>query len=253
MRAITNQRILSSLGRLIIINLLFLYADSTHAQVHLTGFIGGTNTIPSDVRLHGPGDQGITFQQIHWQTESLRSPIYFGLRIEYQLRPLPWLGGEVEFIHAKVIADPEQVVLINYYMGGAAIDERAELRTNAEKLSVSHGMNYLLFNLTARFGLFTGLDRNESPLDIVVRLGIGPTIPHPETSIHGRRRSDYQYGGLATQAAVGIAWWLSNRFALVAEYKFTRARLEFKTALESADTILKTHHIIGGICWKWHK
>lgn len=232
---------------------MLLYVDSAYAQVQFTSFMGVTTTIPSDVMLRGPGDQGITFKQVHWQTESLRSPIYFGLRVEYSLRPLPWLGGEVEFIHAKVVANPGQVVLIQYYMGGAGFDERAELRQAVEELSVSHGMNYLLFNLTARFGLLAGLVRDESPIDIVARLGIGPTIPHPETTIHGQRRSDYQYGGLATQAAVGIAWWLNNRFALVAEYKFTSTRLEFDTASKSAHTTLKTHHVIGGISWKLNK
>ncbi len=255
MRRISHKRIQSAFGKLIIITLLFLYADSALAQVHLTGFIGGAATEPSVVRLHGPGDMGIILRQIHWQTESLRGPIYYGLRIEYRLRPLPWLGGEVEFIHAKVVADPNQRVSITYWTGGNgdATDEVAQLRVVAEELSITHGMNYLFFNLTARFGLFTGFGSKESPIDIVARLGVGPTIPHPETTIYGQRRSDYQYGGLATQAGAGIAWWLSNRFALVAEYKFTRTRLEFDTVSESVDTTLKTHHVICGISWRLHK
>lgn len=228
---------------------------------------------PSDIRFRRAGGaaRDFTVEDVAWQGQSFKHPLYYGARVVH------WphggegggrFGGMVDFVHAKAIADMAQQVRLKGRLDGKPVPEQARVGELFDKLEFSHGHNMLFL---------AGLMRLQSLAPKVspyVGLGVGISLPHTEIHIarnDPRRTYEYQYTGPAAQALAGVEIRLP-RISLFLEYKFTIAGYSAPlTGREGswlpvdlgrqwlswwrgdappgghASTLLATHHLLGGL------
>ncbi len=116
-------------------------------------------------------------------------------------------------------------------------------RRQQRRFAMSHGMNFILANVM----WITPAGNRSGRVDVVGRLGLGPTLPHVESRIGREERQGYELGGFGLQVAPGIALLTTRRWRLTAEYKFTFARPHVSVPRGTATTTLRPHHIALGI------
>jgi hypothetical protein len=228
---------------------LFATTSSTRAEWRTGVFTGKSFTHSSDLNI-SQSTQGndLTFSDIHYSDESFNSPIYYGYRLGYFFESRPYLGVELEFFHFKIFSDPQEQVLTSGIQNGSPIHRIQALGEVVQRFSISHGVNFLLLNLVGRYGLFRSLEKPHGRIQWSGRLGIGPTILHPESTIEGVEDEHYEFNSPGLQLAIGSSVSLWSRSSLLVEYKFTYNKVaEAGLAEGTADTSLFTHHLIGGI------
>ena len=79
------------------------------------------------------------------------------------------------------------------------------------------------------------------------RVGIGVSVPHPESTIAGADLEEYEWGSFSAQAAAGVELRLRRRVSLAGEYKLTRTVQNVSVVHGSVSTPLTTHHLVTGI------
>jgi hypothetical protein len=200
------------------------------AQWYAGVYMGANTTMPADVTVTGDG-YDITFPDVSFEAKSFTSPQYYGWRVGRFVDEGRRLGLELEFIHLKVIAKPE------------------ELGPEVTRYQMTHGLNFLVVNLTNR----TPLGRSaygEPRVALVARGGVGVTLPHAETTVFGEPREQYEYAGLGAHAAVGFDIRLKGRLSLISEYKLTYARPTISTAHNGTGrTTAMSHHLAVGFAF----
>lgn len=193
-------------------------------------YLGAHNTASADVTVRGDG-YDLTFPDVSFRAEPFTSPQYYGWRVGRFVDQARRLGVEVEFIHLKVIA------------------ERADLGPEVSRYQMTHGLNFLVVNLTSRrpFGRSA---YGEAPYALVTRAGAGVTLPHAETTIFGVSQEQYEYAGLGAHLAAGFDVRLAGRLSLVTEYKLTYARPTITTAHRGTGrTTTLSHHAAVGLAF----
>jgi len=194
---------------------------AAQAQWYVGAYLGANYTHPATIRVDLPAAQlALRYDDVGFSGEPFASPQYYGIRIGREVGR-GRLGVEVEFIHLKVYADPMDAVVTRYAM--------------------SHGLNFLLVNLVARQPIANGR------ASLVGRGGIGPTLPHAETTVLGIEREQYEFGGIGWQAAAGVEIALARRLRAEAEYKFTFARPVIDVAGGTGRTSSATHQVTFGL------
>lgn len=209
---------------------LLLVPGVASAQWYAGVYMGGHTTRPADVRVAGDG-YDITYPDVEFRAESLTSPQYYGWRLGRFVDEGRRLGVELEFIHLKVIA------------------ERESLGPEVSRYQMTHGLNFLVVNLTNRrpFGRSA---YGDAPYAFVTRAGVGITLPHAETTILGVPREQYEYAGLGAHLAAGFDIRLRGRLSLVTEYKLTYARPTITTAHSGTGrTTALSHHAAVGFAF----
>ena len=159
-----------------------------------------------------------------------------------------WLGVEGEFIHLKVFADTARSAHVSGTLRGHAIDEVRPIGSVVERFSISHGMNVLLVNaVVRRQGPRADGGRTPARWSLAGRVGAGPSIPHPESTIDGISLERYEWGALAMHLAGGAEVRVAGRLSLMGEYKLTRTKQDVTVAAGTAQTTLVTHHLAFGV------
>jgi len=213
-------------------------------------YTGGARSGDSTLRVTQPAlGNDLAFERVSFESRSFEPPLYYGLRGGYFLPRAPSLGFEAEFIHLKVFSDPRQRVRVTGLRRGLPIDRELALGEIVEQYSISHGVNLLLFNVAARRGLGHDADSPDGRLVLTARAGLGPTIPHTESSVEGRRQEQYEVGRLAWQAAGGAEFRLWRGLHALGEYKFTRTRQRGELFSGRAESLLRTHHGVFGLSY----
>lgn len=213
-------------------------------------FFGTAHTLSSPLTISQPSlGNNLTFADLRFKSGSFESPVYYGFRIGYFLPPLPFLGVEAEFIHLKVYSDPKQEVHVSGLYHGAPIDQDMRLGEIVQQYSISHGANLLLFNVAGRYALKKGPASPKGLVILTARFGLGPSIPHTESTIDGQSKGQYETGRLAWQLAASAEVKLWQGFYALVEYKFTRTRQNGKIYSGTAESLLLTHHGIFGISY----
>jgi opacity protein-like surface antigen len=224
-------------------------ADS--AKWTLAFYLGGTRTVPSTLTISQPQRRNrMTFDPVHFSGKSFDGPVYYGARVRYQFGGIPWFGVETEFIHSKVYADTRQSVHVAGQRDGQPISRRVLLQEIVQQYSISHGVNLLLFNAAFQYPLRS----RQAPLNLFSftgRVGIGPTVPHTESSIEGRRQEQYEWGRVAWQASGGIEIQIHRGLIALMEYKFTRTNQRGSVSLGVARSLLRTHHGVFGLGYRF--
>lgn len=216
----------------------------------VAAYVGGASTSASDLSISQPAlGNTLTFGRVRLRSRSFDPPLYYGLRAGYFLRRVPSFGVEAEFTHLKVFSDPGQRVRVAGLRRGAPVSEELALGEIVQQYSISHGANLLLFNAALRHGVWHGGGAPDGRLILSARAGAGPTIPHTESSVEGRRQEQYEVGRMAWQAAGGAEFRLWRGFYALGEYKFTRTRQRGKISSGTAESLLRTQHGAFGLSY----
>ena len=225
-------------------------AEASRGGWVFTAFTGGAATRDSRLSVSQPalGNQ-LTFEGVRFDGRSFEPPLYYGLRAGYFLRRRPEIGFETEFIHLKVFSDPQQIVAASGTRGGQLLNAQIPLGQIVQQYSISHGVNLLLFNVAARHRVGASVERPGGLVVLTARAGVGPTIPHTESSVEGLRQEQYELGRAAWQVAGGAELKLWRGLHALGEYKFTRTRQRGEIANGEARSLLRTHHGVFGLSY----
>lgn len=218
------------LTALVVVGLVAVAPAPAAAQWYAGVYMGANTTEPADVTVKGDG-YDLTFPWVSFEAKSFTSPQYYGWRVGRFFDQSRRFGIEVEFIHLKVIAHP------------------THLGPEVTRYQMTHGLNFLVLNLTNRIPLGRSA-YGDAPFALITRAGGGITVPHAETTIFGEAREQYEYGGLGAHAAIGFDVRLKGRLSLVTEYKVTYARPTITTAFNGTGrTTTLSHHVAAGFAF----
>lgn len=226
--------------------------SSAHADWIASAYLGHAWTRSSTVTLALPDRQtAVEIGGVEYRGESFQSPQYYGYRVTWIPDAHRWIGIEAEVIHAKVYAQTDRLVHFRGTLDGADIDATVPLSSVVQRLAMSHGLNFILANVVLRRELGP-VDAAGTPrFAIVARLGVGPTVPHAETTVENTNRDQYESGGLGAQVAGGVEGTVWKRLAVLAEYKFTTATPELELDGGTITVPSRSHHLVGGLAYRF--
>lgn len=200
------------------------------AQWYAGVYMGANTTQPATVTVTGDG-YDVRFPNVSFEAQPFTSPQYYGWRLGRHVDEARRLGVELEFVHLKVIAKPEDL--------GPAVT----------RYQMTHGLNFLVVNLMRRIPLSRST-QGEGRIALTGRGGVGITLPHAETTILGQPREQYEYGGPGAHAALGLNVRLKGRASVTTEYKVTYARPTISMALNGTGrTTTLSHHVALGFAF----
>lgn len=180
------------------------------------GYRGDTATRSNTVqvtRSSGSNAANLTIGSVEYVGQGWDHPVYYGYRLSHFFKNAPHLGWELEFTHAKAIADVTQIVAIN------GVD--APLSQVLRRYELSHGLNFALANLAIRRPLGTAGVAHR--LLLIGRAGGGLTFPHVETMFEGVTRNGYQYGGPCWQVGGGVEFQIFKGLNAIADLRLAGA------------------------------
>ena len=173
-----------------------------HSEEYLSAYAGVQTAPNSDVSVKDENGKTYDFNA-EWEGRSLAFPIYYGFKY------ISWgeknTGFAIDFAHAKVYVSDETL-------------EKSGFNT----LEFSDGLNFLTLNYLIR------RPQDIQDLNWFYGVGAGINVPHVEvqTTDKGRRTFEYQYGGYALQAQIGLEKNLSEKFVVFAEYAINYADVD---------------------------
>jgi opacity protein-like surface antigen len=126
-------------------------------------------------------------------------------------------------------------------LAGAAVNDTRRMDTAVQRYSMSHGLNFILANVVSRRPIPGGR------LAVVVRAGLGPTLPHGESVVFGVNRERYEWAGLGLHAAAGLDLHVTGRMSGLVEYKVTYARPTIAIADGTGQMSAATHQVAVGL------
>jgi hypothetical protein len=195
------------------------------AQWYVAGYLGTNHTQNADVHVVQPApDVDLAFGDATFRSEAFSTPPYYGYRIGRFLDgDRRRLALEFEFIHLKVIANTGEVLSVNGHIGSTAVSATETMDTVLQRYSMTHGLNFLLGNVSSRFPVGNSAP-DRAPAAIIVRAGLGPTLPHGETQVFGQIQQQYEWAGVGLHGAAGLNVRIHGRLSANVEYKLTYAK-----------------------------
>jgi hypothetical protein len=180
--------------------------------------LGTSFSLPTDLVIRQEGEE--EFEWIaRYDTRPFYEVPYYDLRVGRADRRGAW---ELELVHHKL------------YL--------ANLPDEIERFEITHGYNLITANRTFTLG------------DVVLRLGAGTVLAHPESTIRGLvfdktqgiLGTGWHFSGGCAQAAIAWPYRLSERWRLNFEFKFTGALARVRVATGTADVPNLALHLIVG-------
>jgi hypothetical protein len=218
--------------------------------VVISAYVGAAKTMNSSLTVSQPSlGNNLTFADVRFRSRSFEAPLYYGFRAGYFIPQIPFLGFEAEFIHLKVYTDPRQQVSVRGTRRGEPINRALPLGEIVQQYSVSHGANFLLFNVAARKGFKRDDDAPQGRVIFSARAGAGPTIPHTESRIENQFQEQYEISRPGGQIAGAAEIKLWRGVYALGEYKFTYSKQRGKIFSGTADSILRSHHGVFGLSY----
>ena len=218
------------------------------AEWILAAYIGSAHTLSAALRVTQPATGTVlTLSDVDYEGRSFTPPLYYGYRLSVFPRAEAF-GVEAEFIHLKAYARTERGTRIVGTHNRQAVDRRGHVSDVVQRLSISHGLNLILVNAAVRRTL-ARQPNGARALQLSARIGAGPTVSHPESIVAGESHAGYALGGAAMHAAAGLEYRFSRRFAVMAEYKFTRTKQRLTIARGAAESAFASHHAVAGLVW----
>jgi lipid A oxidase len=213
----------------------------------MTAYLGVTNTRPSTLHLARPAaGTDIVLGPVTYAGDSFSPPVYYGARAGYFFRA--HVGLEAELIHAKVFTDPMEIVARAGQLDGRPVSAPAPLGDVVQRFSISHGLNLLFANIVLRT---SGRPQDDRRVTWLARVGLGPTMPHGESSIAGASREQYELGRVAVQVAGGVELRAFKQARAIAEYKLTHTSQHVAVAGGTVDARFTTHHMVFGLGYRF--
>lgn len=221
------------------------------AETLLSFYSGKSFSDNSDLTLRRPGaDTRLTFRDVAFGDESFTSPIYYGARVTHFFRSRPWLGASVDFFHYKVFARTDRTVRAIGRENGTPVDRRQPLENTIQRFSISHGVNYLTFNLLARQQWRRDTRFPNGRVQPYAGAGLGLLLLHPESEIGGESFQQYEWNGVGYHLFLGVDYRVTRRWGLFVEYKYNARKVNVAVVDGTADTELSTHHLAFGASYR---
>ncbi len=215
----------------------------------LAAYLGAAHTLTAPLSVVQPAiGTEIRFDRVAYEDRSFNPPVYYGYRLSYFPSPATPIGLEAEMIHLKVYTDTSRITFASGTHRHRTLADTLPISDVVQRFSISHGLNLLLVNVAARRTILAR-DAGKPRLQVTGRLGAGPTLPHPETTIDGVSHEGYETGALALQASAGLELRLPGGVALGAEYKFTRTSQSITVDRGLARGTFASHHGVFGVAW----
>lgn len=161
--------------------------------------MGAATTSTNTLRVTPASGPSQSLSIVDYEGEAFRSPWYYGVRVGWLPSATRGFGFEVEWNHAKAIAQLEHDA------------------QDLNQFQQSHGLNFLLGNAIYRF---TPMCSGACTFN--VRGGLGITTPHVESTFRNVHQEQYQYGGIAWQAGAGVEYHLWQFVYGIADARITR-------------------------------
>lgn len=226
-------------------------APEADAEWIVGAYLGNLWTQTSKVSLTLPAQQTqVDIADVQYRGESFDSPQYYGYRVTWIPAAHRWLGIEGELIHAKVFAETSAAVHVQGRLRGLAVDTSLPLSSVVQRLAMSHGLNFVFVNLAMRRTLNRPAPGGRGIVG-VLRVGVGPTVPHAESTIDGVDQEQYQSGGVGAQVTGGLEIGLWRSLGLQGEYKYTWASPEIDVVGGTATVPSRSHHVVAGLTWRF--
>jgi hypothetical protein len=163
------------------------------------GYMGAAGTSSNTLTVSPAAGAPFSIPDVAYKGQAFRSPWYYGVRVGWLPAATKGIGLEVEWNHAKAIAQ---------------IDPRS---FDLNAFQQSHGLNFLLGIVAYRFS--SGCSGR---CTAVVRGGAGISTPHVESTFRNAHQEQYQYGGPAWQAGAGLEYHLWQFVYGIADARITR-------------------------------
>jgi opacity protein-like surface antigen len=229
--------------------LLLLLSLPLRAECRFGAYLGKASTSNADLKIEQPSrGNSLVFHDVEYADRSFQTPFYYGLRMSYFTNRHSNLGLEVEFIHAKLYSESQHEVSVSGVRKGASIDSTIRLGEIVQNFSMSHGLNFLFFNVVGRLRFLGNGDNRAHRVGLYSRAGFGPLIPHTESVIDGEKKEQYEFHGPAYQFAAGAEVEILEKLLLLLEYKFTYVRVKnAKVPHGHAESDIRTRHLVFGI------
>jgi len=221
--------------------LAMVWFNNVQAETTISLLTGQAWTYSNDVRLQQPGGTDLTFSDVSWDTKPFEMPPYYAIRVTRWLDRSPDWGLAIDFNHAKMYSDPEQLVQVSGQQSGAEMNGLVRLGDTFSELEFTDGHNLLTINALRRWRL-------SERLHPYLGGGLGVAIPHVEVGTVEGLTYEYQLAGPAAQLIAGINFPLGERFSFITEYRFSWADLDAKLdSGGSLSTEALSHHLNFGI------
>lgn len=195
-------------------------------EIVLSFYPGRSLTFESKVELDRPDDTSLEFHDVSWDDQSFRSPIYYGLRIGYWIDSEDGWGLVLDFVHAKMFSELDDVVSVTGRRNGLPVGGMERLSDTFAGLSFSHGHNLLLLTAARRWSPWKASESSWiEDLRPYVGLGGGIAVPHVEVRSGGTAAENYQLAGPAFQGLAGIGYRAVRSLEVFMETKISFALL----------------------------
>jgi hypothetical protein len=178
---------------------LFCVPGSARADWLFGGYMGAAGTSSNTLTVSPAAGAPFSIPDVGYKGQAFRSPWYYGVRVGWLPAATKGMGLEVEWNHAKAIAQ---------------INPRS---SDLNAFQQSHGLNFLLGNVAYRFS-----PGCRGRCTAVVRGGAGISTPHVESTFRNAHQEQYQYGGPAWQAGAGLEYHLWQFVYGIADARVTR-------------------------------
>ncbi len=228
-----------------------LAASPAAAEPFLDLFTGVSDTESADVRIEQPAvGNDFKIRNLAFDGEAFEDPPYYGVRVGYFFEGVPWLGLGLEFFHFKVFGDTRATREVTGTRGGVPIAAAVRVDSVVQNFDISHGVNYLMVDVLARYGFFK--DPDDYPngrLQVYAGAGVGPVITHAETEIENvKSEPGYELGGVGVQGFAGIRFLLFRYLGVFVEGKITHSSLTVGVARGGEASLDETtKHLVFGL------
>ncbi|RMG59427.1 MAG: hypothetical protein D6713_05510 [Deltaproteobacteria bacterium] len=229
-----------------------LYPVTASGETWVSLYGGLAHTPSSKVTVTEPDGTDLTLHSVTWRDESFQSPPYYGMRIIIWIsRHSPW-GIGIDFTHAKIMADLNRSTRVTGVRAGGTVNIEEPVSNTFKNLAFTHGYNFLTVNAFYRLRNDFLPPYRKGNLIPYIGGGAGITVPHSEIETSTGSVNDYQFGGLAFQALIGVGIVLGQHFLLQPEYKFSWGNIS--SDLDNGGEVKLTpltHHLILGLSYRF--
>ena len=211
----------------------------------IAGSIYGGHTITraSDVSLRQPNGTDMVLRDVSWNSEPEEMPPYHGFRGTWWTPLIQSLGGMIDLVYIKVVADRDRVVSQSGTRDGMVVPEKERAAATFRRLEFTDGLNLLTGNIIYRLPFWERVKP-------YVSIGAGLSLPHAEVQRSGveKRTFSYQIAGFSIQVIAGVEFRIAGRGAVFTEYRLSYAtnnvRLIDGGRLQT--NLLVNHYTVGG-------
>jgi lipid A oxidase len=194
---------------------LLTAAQPARGELALTLLLGNSWVADSDLHV-ARGDTELTLESTAWETRSFEDPPYYDVRITWWSSRRPAWGIGLDLTHAQAHLDESEVVFARGQFAGRPLAGPLPVRDAVQQLSFSHGLNTVTVDVYHRW-LAPRRQYRESRVALYLGGGAGLAVPHVEATVGGVPTGEYQLGGPALRATLGLDVPIDDHVSLVGE------------------------------------